>query len=230
MAANDYALIQGLPGTGKTSTIAFVARLFAAHGKKVLITSYTHAAVDNVLLKLMENGLASSKDAALVRVGNRSACHAVVQSILAPAIASKIANGCPLDVPTLSASDEEPVSPDDLANVMAAARIVGVTALTIPRSALLANLHFDVVIVDEAGQISQPAILGSIMAADKFILVGDHLQLPPLVQSELAEKGGKIIEDGNNHSTSIAHFLFSSTSFILRIWSIHAKAPCRRPP
>jgi superfamily I DNA and/or RNA helicase len=118
-----------------------------------------------------------------------------VHSILATTIASRIASGFQTEVPTMSVSDEEPVSPEDLTNVMGAARIVGVTALTIPRSALLANQHFDVVIVDEAGQISQPAVLGALMAADNFILVGDHLQLPPLVQSELAEKGGKIVNE-----------------------------------
>ena len=47
------------------------------------------------------------------------------------------------------------------------------------------------VIVDEAGQISQPAILGAIMAADSFVLVGDHMQLPPLVVSEVADQAGK---------------------------------------
>ena len=64
------------------------------------------------------------------------------------------------------------------------------SALTAPRSPLLAGQHFDVVIVDEAGQISQPAILGAMMAADSFVLVGDHLQLPPLVKSEVAEDAG----------------------------------------
>lgn len=66
-----------------------------------------------------------------------------------------------------------------------------VTALTAPRSPLLAGQQFDVVIVDEAGQISQPAILGALMAANSFILVGDHMQLPPLVQSEVAEEAGE---------------------------------------
>jgi len=74
--------------------------------------------------------------------------------------------------------------------VVSEAKVVGVSALTAPRSPLLAGQHFDVVIVDEAGQISQPAVLGAIMAADNFILVGDHMQLPPLVVSEVAEQAG----------------------------------------
>lgn len=192
MCAKDYALIQGLPGTGKTSTIAFVVRLLAAHGKRILITSYTHAAVDNLMLKLMESGVASTSGnlpPPLVRVGRKSACHPSVHSILVPTIAAAKdvhrgdGNGdCVHDLP----------SPDSLSDVISSAQIVGVSALTVPRSSLLIGQHFDIVIVDEAGQISQPAILGALMAADSFVLVGDHMQLPPLVTSEVAEKGGKL--------------------------------------
>jgi len=44
--------------------------------------------------------------------------------------------------------------------------------------------------VDEASQITLPTCLGPLRFADKFVLVGDHLQLPPLVKSTAARKGG----------------------------------------
>ena len=44
--------------------------------------------------------------------------------------------------------------------------------------------RFDVCIVDEAGQITLPATLGPLLLAERFVLVGDHLQLPPLVVSD----------------------------------------------
>jgi thymidylate kinase len=50
----DYALILGMPGTGKTTAIAELVRFLVAQGKSVLLTSYTHTAVDNILLKLTE--------------------------------------------------------------------------------------------------------------------------------------------------------------------------------
>jgi DNA replication ATP-dependent helicase Dna2 len=90
-----------------------------------------------------------------------------------------------------AASSDAMPSVDGLRQTLSSARIIGVTALSVPRSPLLIGQHFDVVIVDEAGQISQPAIIGALMAADSFVLVGDHMQLPPIVRSELAEKGGK---------------------------------------
>lgn len=212
-----------MPGTGKTSTIAFVARLLAAQGKRVLITSYTHSAIDNIFLKvrptfinllacfatlsvsltmgfhlfvqkLMDKNVDATTAVgrllpALVRVGKESSCHPDVRRLLVPAIAASLEES----IEQNGEKPEDTILPcaESLRKVMKEACIVGVTALTVPRSPLLLYEHFDVVIVDEAGQISQPAVLGALMHADSFILVGDHLQLPPLVQSEIAEKGGK---------------------------------------
>jgi DNA replication ATP-dependent helicase Dna2 len=41
-----------MPGTGKTTTIAHIIRALVSQGKSVLLTSYTHTAVDNILLKI----------------------------------------------------------------------------------------------------------------------------------------------------------------------------------
>lgn len=66
LRANSYALILGMPGTGKTTTVAYMIRTMVAMGKTVLLTSYTHSAVDTILLKL--------KDIAqfdILRLGNK---------------------------------------------------------------------------------------------------------------------------------------------------------------
>ncbi len=52
------------------------------------------------------------------------------------------------------------------------------------------GLHFDVAIIDEAGQLTVPAILGALRFARRFILVGDEKQLPPLVLSKEASEQG----------------------------------------
>ena len=183
MTANDYTLIQGMPGTGKTSTISFLIRLLVAHGKRVLVTSYTHTAVDNVLMKLISSGIDQKRPDGtriILRIGDTLRCHEDVKHLLANAAASEKENVTGNDMPTA----------ESLRHCIRKACVVGVTALTIPNSPLLAGEEFDVVIVDEAGQMSQPATIGALMAADKFVLVGDHMQLPPLVNSELAEAGG----------------------------------------
>lgn len=59
-------LIQGPPGTGKTTVIAEIIKQLTAKGEKILVTSQTHIAVDNVLEKIAENdGLT------LLRIGNQ---------------------------------------------------------------------------------------------------------------------------------------------------------------
>jgi DNA replication ATP-dependent helicase Dna2 len=68
---------------------------------------------------------------------------------------------------------------------------------------------FDYCIVDEASQIPLPTCLSPLRFAHKFILVGDHKQLPPLVRSRLARKKGydvslfKLLADA--HEEDVAH-------------------------
>jgi DNA replication ATP-dependent helicase Dna2 len=51
--AKDYLIIKGYPGTGKTSTIATLIAILTALDKKVLFTSFTNSAVDNLLIKIV---------------------------------------------------------------------------------------------------------------------------------------------------------------------------------
>lgn len=64
LSAQDYALILGMPGTGKTTTVAEIITALVRRGKSVLLTSYTHSAVDNILLKLKD------KDVDMLRLGS----------------------------------------------------------------------------------------------------------------------------------------------------------------
>ncbi len=57
-------------------------------------------------------------------------------------------------------------------------------------SPLLAYTHFDFAVVDEASQASFPSTLIPIQKADRFVLIGDHYQLPPVVISERARDLG----------------------------------------
>lgn len=50
--------------------------------------------------------------------------------------------------------------------------------------------RFDICIVDESTQVIQPAILGPLFNAHKFILVGDPNQLPPVIKSKTARSLG----------------------------------------
>ncbi|CAM9404524.1 unnamed protein product [Scytosiphon promiscuus] len=159
VTAKDYALLLGMPGTGKTWTIAFAVRVLLARGASVLITSYTHSAVDNLLLKLIEEGVPC------LRVGKPSSVH--------PGVRSSCVN--------YDGSAETTAAYSEL---VASARYAAAWTLLFFHP-LFSQRRFDYCVVDEAGQISQPVVLAPLRCADVFVLVGDHYQLPPLVTSSV---------------------------------------------
>lgn len=52
LASNSLFLLQGPPGTGKTEVIAEITAQYVKQGKKVLVSSETHKAIDNVFDRL----------------------------------------------------------------------------------------------------------------------------------------------------------------------------------
>jgi superfamily I DNA and/or RNA helicase len=69
-------------------------------------------------------------------------------------------------------------------------RLVACTVLAAARSKLVRSLCLDCCLMDEAGQIAQPAALGAVLCARTAVLVGDDYQLPPLVVSIEAQTKG----------------------------------------
>ncbi|HLG77090.1 MAG TPA: AAA domain-containing protein [Ktedonobacteraceae bacterium] len=65
------------------------------------------------------------------------------------------------------------------------ADVVGVTCIGAATARGLENIEFDLAIVDEAGQIGLPDLLVPLVRARRAVLVGDHNQLPPFVDSEV---------------------------------------------
>ncbi|KAJ2063529.1 DNA replication endonuclease-helicase Dna2 [Coemansia sp. S146] len=163
LSAADYALVMGMPGTGKTTTIAELVGLLVDQGKTVLLASYTHIAVDNILLKLQERNIP------MIRLGNKTKVH--------PSIVQYM----PSEVPYESVQQMD--------DYFRKAPVVATTCLGVSHP-LFSIRQFDYCIVDEASQITLPVCLGPLLEARKFVLVGDHHQLPPLVRNTVARDGG----------------------------------------
>jgi len=66
--------------------------------------------------------------------------------------------------------------------------VVGATCIGINTNRAFKDVVFDVVIVDESGQIQLQNVMVPLSRGPKAILVGDHKQLPPVVQQELLEE------------------------------------------
>lgn len=158
LTCENYMLIKGLPGTGKTQTLIQLIQLLLILNKTILITSHTNSAVDNILLRLVERGIK------FMRLGSASRTHHALSSYLESSLIA--------DCKTV----------DDLEKVYKQYQIVAVTCLG-SSHALLSERKFDFCLVDEATQIFQSTVIRPLISAGKFILVGDPDQLAPLVRS-----------------------------------------------
>ncbi|ESP88830.1 AAA domain-containing protein [Candidatus Halobonum tyrrellensis] len=174
VAAEDFALVHGPPGTGKTYTIARVVRALVERGDRVLLSAFTNRAVDNALEALREQGFegrvasgarpdgdGDGGAAGVVRVGTETGVRADMQ-----------------DVRLVQRGE-----PNDRAAALNGASVVAATTATCG-SRVMREQSFDVALVDEASQLTEPGTLAAVNLADRFVLVGDHEQLPPVVRAD----------------------------------------------
>jgi DNA replication ATP-dependent helicase/nuclease Dna2 len=179
----DYLLIHGPPGTGKTSVIAQIVQQLCQQGQRVLLAAFTNQAVDNMLKRLESEGFVS-----FVRLGHDRSVDSGMQRYLlkrlveqrdARQAAREVLQNAPVVASTTATWSSDKYIPPALHDGANGVDSQGEAAL-----------QFDVAIIDEAGQLTLPAILGALRFARRFILVGDEKQLPPLVLSKEAGQAG----------------------------------------
>ncbi|EGT51512.1 hypothetical protein CAEBREN_07745 [Caenorhabditis brenneri] len=171
LSTEDYVIVEGLPGSGKTTLISVLIQCLVATNKKVLLAAFTHSAVDNILGKLIKD-VSSDK---ILRLGSSSTIKDDIRKM------------------TLKEKLESESSQDYYAavkRVMKTTPIVACTCHHVPRELLFSYRHFDAVIVDEASMVLEPLLLPVLATSKKFVLVGDCKQLTPLVVSRRAKQEG----------------------------------------
>ncbi|CAI2340965.1 unnamed protein product [Caenorhabditis sp. 36 PRJEB53466] len=171
LATQDFMMVEGLPGSGKTTLISVLIQCLVATNKKILLAAFTHSAVDNILGKL-KNDVSTEK---ILRLGNSSSIKEDIQRIT---LKAKVENEATEDYY------------DAVKRIMKTTPIVACTCHHVPRELLFSYRHFDVVIVDEASMVLEPLLIPVLATSKKFVLVGDCKQLTPLVVSKKAKFEG----------------------------------------
>ncbi len=162
---NVFHLIWGPPGTGKTKIIPEIVR---RAGGPVLLGAFTNTAVDKMLMALLEQ----DPNVRFLRVGRASESAELVAKI----------SGDPSNFFTEDLA-RKVSSVRELRDALQGATIVAATAHRASTIPYLRRRAFEMAIVDEAGQLTEPLALGLIQRARRFILVGDDRQLPPVVRT-----------------------------------------------
>ena len=209
LTEGDLSLVVGPPGSGKTEVIAKAAEELANAGERVLVTSHTNIAVDNVIEKLASNG-----DHQVVRVGRpEKLSKGSMELMLSKAVEnsdndtvnkvldkveelkdsiSDLNNGAQVDAKQAKLTEIQRKIQDlqDSAEAISIQN-ADITGATIIRSQLggLADINFDTVVIDEASQISVPLGLLGMVNAKKWVIVGDHNQLQPVIKTASTSDG-----------------------------------------
>ncbi|MFX1465813.1 MAG: AAA domain-containing protein [Promethearchaeota archaeon] len=158
---NYFFLIHGPPGTGKTTVISELVLQLFKRNQRILITSHTNIAVDNALEKIIE---------ALKETNE----YDIKQLVLRLGINAKLLPNIRPLLGTIRNFEE-----------LRSYKIVGSTLTKAGLYTLNSNFDwnnpsFDYVIIDEASMASIPLTLVGMIFGKKIVLVGDHLQLPPI--------------------------------------------------
>ena len=161
--ARDYYLLQGPPGTGKTSTflVNYVRLSLSVKRDKIVILAFTNSAVEKICesFRAPQHGIPVN----YIRLGSRYVSDEFLFD-------EQLADN----------------NPDNWRQIIDSHQVFVSTVSTFQNNLLLLKkfMAFKHVVVDEASQLTEAQLSGIIAAFDKFVLIGDHKQLPAVVTQD----------------------------------------------
>ncbi|KAJ5970506.1 uncharacterized protein N7479_000424 [Penicillium vulpinum] len=203
LGSRDIALIHGPPGTGKTHTLIELILQLVQRKKRILVCGPSNVSVDNIVERL------APKKVPVVRIGHParllpSVLEHSLEVLTQTSDAGAIVKDIRKEIDEKQASIRKTRSGRERRGIYDDLKLLRkefrqreskcVDNLVRESSVVLATLHgagghqlknqkFDVVIIDEASQALEAQCWISLLGAEKVVLAGDHLQLPPTVKS-----------------------------------------------
>jgi len=214
MQAEDLAMIHGPPGTGKTTTLVEVIRQAVRRGEKVLACAPSNLAVDNLFERLLTRGERVVRLGHPARVLPELRAH-TLDLLIAEHDDMRLAKKLMKDAYALfdraarhtrarPAPGQRQEQREEARQMLADARRIErqvveqildradilCATLTGLDSELLGQRSFDLAVIDEACQTTEPACWIPLARCQRLVLAGDHCQLPPTVVSREAAHEG----------------------------------------
>jgi ATP-dependent RNA/DNA helicase IGHMBP2 len=214
LSATDVAILHGPPGTGKTTAVVEVIRQAVRRGQKILATAPSNLAVDNLLERLLACGERAVRLGHPARVLPELRAHTLdlmVEDHDDTRQARKLAKkafGLFRQAGKWTRAKPEPGTRQQLRQegrllladarslenqaverILDSATIVCAT-LTGLDSEVLGQRQFDLAVIDEAAQATEPVCWLPLLRSNCLILAGDHCQLPPTILSREAADNG----------------------------------------
>ncbi|MEX0824719.1 MAG: AAA domain-containing protein, partial [Pirellulaceae bacterium] len=213
MSARDLALVHGPPGTGKTTTVVEIIRQAIAGGDKVLATAPSNTAVDNLLERLVaakQNVVRIGHPARVLETLQTHTLDVLVEQDPAMRVvaemyreaeklfqkADRFSRSRPAQGVKQAWREEAKQLQRDarmyeqriVDAILSSADVVCATTTTDP--AIIRDMHFHLVVIDEACQTTEAGCWMPLLHGERVVFAGDHCQLPPTVLSAEAAREG----------------------------------------